>query len=147
MWRVCQSSVLVPLTPLTGRRYLREKEGLVTPVSTATQSVSRLQFLLSSSKTYPTDVLLEFFRWVEKIVLELLWRLVHSVSLSVPFIPFQSMVNSQLIAAVFYLMDWLMSIFTFSIDGHYWLHSQKTLMTQSSVCVCEAWPLSCLEVI
>ncbi|XP_029191075.1 retinoblastoma-like protein 1 [Acropora muricata] len=52
---------LVPSTPLTGRRYLKEKDPRVTPVSTATQSVSRLQALLSGSKAGPSDRLLQIF--------------------------------------------------------------------------------------
>ncbi|KAJ8302946.1 hypothetical protein KUTeg_019342 [Tegillarca granosa] len=52
---------LAPSTPLTGRRYLKEKDPSITPVSTATQSVSRLQNLLSGRKTCPSDTLLELF--------------------------------------------------------------------------------------
>merc|ERR1711860_66150 len=41
-----ETKSLAPATPLTGRGYLTEKENCsVTPVSTATQSVSRLQLL------------------------------------------------------------------------------------------------------
>ncbi|BFZ13546.1 hypothetical protein BsWGS_16586 [Bradybaena similaris] len=57
-----ETKSLTPSTPLTGRRYLREKDPSVTPVSTATQSVSRLQTLLSGSKTSPSDALLEIFK-------------------------------------------------------------------------------------
>jgi len=53
---------LVKQTPLTGRRYLGEKETPVTPVSTATQSVSKLQSLLSGRKTCPSDELKEIFK-------------------------------------------------------------------------------------
>ena len=53
---------LVTDTPLTGRRYLKDKEAPITPVSTATQGVGRLQALLSGRKTCPSDTLLEFFR-------------------------------------------------------------------------------------
>ncbi|KAK7113914.1 retinoblastoma-like protein 1 [Littorina saxatilis] len=54
---------LAPATPLTGRRYLKDKDQCqVTPVSTATQSVSRLQALLSGRKTCPSDYLLEEFK-------------------------------------------------------------------------------------
>ncbi|XP_020631199.1 retinoblastoma-like protein 1 [Orbicella faveolata] len=52
---------LAPSTPLTGRRYLKEKDPKVTPVSTATQSVSRLQALLSGLKAGPSDRLLKIF--------------------------------------------------------------------------------------
>ncbi|CAH3042018.1 unnamed protein product [Pocillopora meandrina] len=52
---------LAPSTPLTGRRYLKEKDPKITPVSTATQSVSRLQALLSGLKAGPSDGLLKIF--------------------------------------------------------------------------------------
>ncbi|KAG1681663.1 Retinoblastoma-like protein 1 [Nymphon striatum] len=49
-------------TPLTGKRFLEEKEiGNVTPVSTATQSVNKLQTLLSGCKTCPSEELLKIF--------------------------------------------------------------------------------------
>ncbi|XP_064640132.1 retinoblastoma-like protein 1 [Lineus longissimus] len=56
-----QTKTLAPSTPLTGRRYLKEKDLSITPVSTATQSVSRLQTLLSGRKTSPSDTLIEIF--------------------------------------------------------------------------------------
>ncbi|XP_030635756.1 retinoblastoma-like protein 1 isoform X1 [Chanos chanos] len=52
---------LAPSTPLTGRRYLKEKDVLVTPVSSATQSVSRLQSMVSGLKNAPSDTLLHIF--------------------------------------------------------------------------------------
>ncbi|XP_005105374.2 retinoblastoma-like protein 2 isoform X2 [Aplysia californica] len=58
-----ETKSLTPSTPLTGRRYLKEKDPTsVTPVSTATQSVSRLQTLLAGCKTMPSDTLLELFK-------------------------------------------------------------------------------------
>lgn len=49
-------------TPLTGRNFLKAKEpGSVTPVSTATQSVSRLQALVSGRQTGPSDELKRIF--------------------------------------------------------------------------------------
>uniref|UniRef100_A0A671KCU7 Retinoblastoma-like protein 1 n=1 Tax=Sinocyclocheilus anshuiensis TaxID=1608454 RepID=A0A671KCU7_9TELE len=48
---------LAPSTPLTGRRYLKEKEVLVTPVSSATQSVSQLQSMVSGLRNAPSDAL------------------------------------------------------------------------------------------
>ncbi|KAF7711357.1 retinoblastoma-like protein 1 [Silurus meridionalis] len=53
---------LAPSTPLTGRRYLKEKEVLITPVSLATQSVSRLQSMVSGLCNAPTDALLQIFK-------------------------------------------------------------------------------------
>lgn len=57
-----QTKSLAPLTPLTGRRYLKDKDPSITPVSTATQSVGKLQLLLSGRKTSPSDALIEMFR-------------------------------------------------------------------------------------
>ena len=49
-------------TPLTGRNFLKAKEpGSVTPVSTATQSVSRLQALVSGRATGPSEELKKIF--------------------------------------------------------------------------------------
>lgn len=61
-----QLQQLAPSTPLTGRRYLKSKEVQhnVTPVSTATQSVSRLQTLLAGRQASPSETLLELFRCV-----------------------------------------------------------------------------------
>ncbi|XP_036427481.1 retinoblastoma-like protein 1 [Colossoma macropomum] len=53
---------LAPSTPLTGRRYLKEKELLITPVSSATQSVSRLQSMVSGLRNAPSDTLLQIFK-------------------------------------------------------------------------------------
>ncbi|RUS76009.1 hypothetical protein EGW08_016214 [Elysia chlorotica] len=57
-----ETKTLTPSTPLTGRRYLKEKEASVTPVTTATQSVSRLQNMLSGCKTCPSAALLALFK-------------------------------------------------------------------------------------
>ncbi|XP_031423817.1 retinoblastoma-like protein 1 isoform X2 [Clupea harengus] len=53
---------LAPSTPLTGRRYLKEKELLVTPVSSATQSVSRLQSMVTGLRNTPSEALLNIFK-------------------------------------------------------------------------------------
>uniref|UniRef100_A0A8C1Y4U1 Retinoblastoma-like 1 (p107) n=1 Tax=Cyprinus carpio TaxID=7962 RepID=A0A8C1Y4U1_CYPCA len=55
---------LAPSTPLTGRRYLKEKEVLVTPVSSATQSVSRLQSMVSGLRNSPSDALVQIFNLI-----------------------------------------------------------------------------------
>ncbi|KAK0166251.1 hypothetical protein PV328_004690 [Microctonus aethiopoides] len=53
---------LAPPTPLTGRKYLRSKDiTSVTPVSTATQSVIRLQALLAGRQAAPSEGLQEMF--------------------------------------------------------------------------------------
>ncbi|XP_048205081.1 retinoblastoma-like protein 1 isoform X2 [Perognathus longimembris pacificus] len=50
-----------PSTPLTGRRYLREKEAAITPVASATQSVSRLQSIVAGLKNAPSEQLTSIF--------------------------------------------------------------------------------------
>lgn len=57
-----QTRSLAPSTPLTGRRYLKDKEVLITPVSSATQSVSRLQSMVSGLCNVPTNDLLQIFK-------------------------------------------------------------------------------------
>ncbi|KAI4800233.1 hypothetical protein KUCAC02_013414 [Chaenocephalus aceratus] len=57
-----KSASLAPSTPLTGRVYLKEKDLLVTPVSSATQSVSRLQSMVSGLRTAPSENMLQVFR-------------------------------------------------------------------------------------
>ena len=57
-----QTRSLAPSTPLKGRRYLKEKELLITPVSSATQSVSRLQSMVSGLRNAPSDALLQIFQ-------------------------------------------------------------------------------------
>ncbi|XP_029467725.1 retinoblastoma-like protein 1 isoform X2 [Rhinatrema bivittatum] len=51
-----------PSTPLTGRRYLKEKEAVITPVASATQSVSRLQSMVSGLKNAPSEQLINIFK-------------------------------------------------------------------------------------
>ncbi|XP_072307860.1 retinoblastoma-like protein 1 [Eucyclogobius newberryi] len=57
-----KSGSLAPSTPLTGRVYLKEKDLLVTPVSSATQSVSRLQSMVARLRTAPSDNLQQIFK-------------------------------------------------------------------------------------
>ncbi|KAK2861594.1 hypothetical protein Q5P01_001127 [Channa striata] len=57
-----KSGSLAPSTPLTGRVYLKEKDLLVTPVSSATQSVSRLQSMVARLRTAPSDLLMQIFK-------------------------------------------------------------------------------------
>uniref|UniRef100_A0A8C2K103 Retinoblastoma-like protein 1 n=1 Tax=Cyprinus carpio TaxID=7962 RepID=A0A8C2K103_CYPCA len=59
---------LAPSTPLTGRRYLKEKEVLVTPVSSATQSVSRLQSMVSGLRNAPSEALVQIFNLIFHLV-------------------------------------------------------------------------------
>ncbi|XP_037535624.1 retinoblastoma-like protein 1 [Nematolebias whitei] len=57
-----KSGSLAPSTPLTGRVYLKEKDLLVTPVSSATQSVSRLQSMVTGLRTAPSEHLVHIFK-------------------------------------------------------------------------------------
>ncbi|KAK0136810.1 Retinoblastoma-like protein 1 [Merluccius polli] len=59
---VQKSASIAPSTPLTGRGYLKEKELLVTPVSSATQSVSRLQSMVAGLRTTPSEQLISIFK-------------------------------------------------------------------------------------
>ncbi|CAB3999055.1 retinoblastoma 1, partial [Paramuricea clavata] len=59
---VSKTKSLAPQTPLTGRRYLKDKDPNITPVSTATQSVGRLQSLLARFKPVPSEGLLAIFK-------------------------------------------------------------------------------------
>lgn len=61
---VWQKRSFAPSTPLTGRRYLREKEAAITPVASATQSVSRLQSMVAGLKNAPSEQLTAIFEWV-----------------------------------------------------------------------------------
>ncbi|XP_057702474.1 retinoblastoma-like protein 1 isoform X2 [Corythoichthys intestinalis] len=57
-----KSASLAPSTPLTGRGYLKEKDAAATPVSSATQSVSRLQSMVAGLRTAPSEQLLRIFK-------------------------------------------------------------------------------------
>ncbi|GIY19302.1 retinoblastoma-like protein 1 [Caerostris extrusa] len=57
-----ETKSLLPSTPLTGRKYLKEKDAAyITPVSTATQGVSRLQKLLLGREACPSETLKNIF--------------------------------------------------------------------------------------
>ncbi|KAM9799168.1 retinoblastoma-like protein 1 [Syngnathus typhle] len=57
-----KTASLAPSTPLTGRAYLKEKDVPVTPVSSATQSVSRLQSMVAGLRGAPSEQLLHIFK-------------------------------------------------------------------------------------
>ncbi|NXP00805.1 RBL1 protein, partial [Certhia brachydactyla] len=59
-----------PSTPLTGRRYLQEKEAAITPVASATQSVSRLQSMVAGLKNAPSEQLTAIFESCARSPLE-----------------------------------------------------------------------------
>uniref|UniRef100_UPI003AAE0AD5 retinoblastoma-like protein 1 isoform X2 n=1 Tax=Centroberyx gerrardi TaxID=166262 RepID=UPI003AAE0AD5 len=67
-----KSGSLAPSTPLTGRVYLKEKDLLVTPVSSATQSVSRLQSMVAGLKNAPSEHLMQIFKSCSKDPTELI---------------------------------------------------------------------------
>ncbi|KAM4692501.1 retinoblastoma-like protein 1 [Rhinophrynus dorsalis] len=51
-----------PSTPLTGRRYLKEEAAVITPVSSATQCVSRLQSMVAGLRNAPSEQLIHVFK-------------------------------------------------------------------------------------
>ncbi|CAG0894061.1 unnamed protein product [Darwinula stevensoni] len=53
---------LVSATPLTGRMFLKAKEGCNTPISNATHSVSKLQKLLQGHTNVPSETLISVFK-------------------------------------------------------------------------------------
>ncbi|XP_056129896.1 retinoblastoma-like protein 1 [Lampris incognitus] len=61
-----KSASLAPSTPLTGRVYLKEKDLLVTPVSSATQSVGRLQTMVAGLRPAPSEQLMQIFNSCSK---------------------------------------------------------------------------------
>ncbi|XP_003411584.1 retinoblastoma-like protein 1 [Loxodonta africana] len=68
-----------PSTPLTGRRYLREKEAVVTPVASATQSVSRLQGVVAGLKNAPSQQLINIFESCMRNPLENITKIVKGI--------------------------------------------------------------------
>uniref|UniRef100_G3WX03 RB transcriptional corepressor like 1 n=1 Tax=Sarcophilus harrisii TaxID=9305 RepID=G3WX03_SARHA len=68
-----------PSTPLTGRRYLREKEAATTPVASATQSVSRLQNIVAGLKNAPSEQLVNIFESCVRNPMENIMNIVKSI--------------------------------------------------------------------
>nr|XP_012610322.1 retinoblastoma-like protein 1 isoform X3 [Microcebus murinus] len=68
-----------PSTPLTGRRYLREKEAVITPVASATQSVSRLQSIVAGLKNAPSDQLINIFESCIRNPMENIMKIVKGI--------------------------------------------------------------------
>ncbi|XP_003787848.1 retinoblastoma-like protein 1, partial [Otolemur garnettii] len=68
-----------PSTPLTGRRYLREKEAVITPVASATQSVSRLQSIVAGLKNAPSEQLINIFESCIRNPLENIMKIVKGI--------------------------------------------------------------------
>ncbi|XP_032951184.1 retinoblastoma-like protein 1 isoform X2 [Rhinolophus ferrumequinum] len=68
-----------PSTPLTGRRYLREKEAVITPVASATQSVSRLQSIVAGLKNAPSEQLTSIFESCMRNPMENIMKLVKGI--------------------------------------------------------------------
>lgn len=57
-----QSKSLRITTPLTGRKYIKESNPYVTPVSIATYSLSRLHTMLAGLKNAPSENLEQILR-------------------------------------------------------------------------------------
>ncbi|KAG8517856.1 Retinoblastoma-like protein 1, partial [Galemys pyrenaicus] len=68
-----------PSTPLTGRRYLREKEAAITPVASATQSVSRLQTIVAGLKNAPSEQLISIFESCIRNPMENIMKIVKGI--------------------------------------------------------------------
>ncbi|XP_072592023.1 retinoblastoma-like protein 1 isoform X2 [Vulpes vulpes] len=68
-----------PSTPLTGRRYLREKEAVITPVASATQSVSRLQSIVAGLKNAPSEQLINIFESCIRNPMENIMKIVKGI--------------------------------------------------------------------
>ncbi|XP_008533467.1 retinoblastoma-like protein 1 isoform X3 [Equus przewalskii] len=68
-----------PSTPLTGRRYLREKEAVITPVASATQSVSRLQGIVAGLKNAPSEQLINIFESCMRNPMENIMKIVKGI--------------------------------------------------------------------
>uniref|UniRef100_F7EWV1 RB transcriptional corepressor like 1 n=1 Tax=Monodelphis domestica TaxID=13616 RepID=F7EWV1_MONDO len=68
-----------PSTPLTGRRYLREKEAATTPVASATQSVSRLQNIVAGLKNAPSEQLVNIFESCARNPMENIMNIVKGI--------------------------------------------------------------------
>ncbi|ELW69620.1 Retinoblastoma-like protein 1 [Tupaia chinensis] len=62
---------LAPSTPLTGRRYLREKEAVITPVASATQSV--IEVVIRSEEGLSRDMVKHLNSIEEQILESLAW--------------------------------------------------------------------------
>ncbi|XP_069808829.1 retinoblastoma-like protein 1 isoform X2 [Dendropsophus ebraccatus] len=71
-----------PSTPLTGRRYLKEKEAVITPVSSATQCVSRLQSMVAGLRNTPSEQLISIFRSCARNPMEHIQNTVNEVQKS-----------------------------------------------------------------
>ncbi|XP_075702579.1 retinoblastoma-like protein 1 isoform X2 [Rhinoderma darwinii] len=62
--------LFAPSTPLTGRRYLKEKEEVITPVSSATQCVIKLQSMVAGLRDTPSEHFLNLFKSCSRIPIE-----------------------------------------------------------------------------
>lgn len=68
-----------PSTPLTGRRYLKEKEAVITPVSSATQCVSRLQSMVTGLRNTPSEQLINIYKSCARNPMENIQNTVNDV--------------------------------------------------------------------
>ncbi|KAM8946067.1 retinoblastoma-like protein 1 isoform 2-T2 [Pelodytes ibericus] len=71
-----------PSTPLTGRRYLKEKEDVITPVSSATQCVSKLQSMVSGLRNVPSEQLSNVFKSCARNPMETILKIVRDIGQS-----------------------------------------------------------------
>uniref|UniRef100_A0A6I8PWC7 Retinoblastoma-like protein 1 n=1 Tax=Xenopus tropicalis TaxID=8364 RepID=A0A6I8PWC7_XENTR len=68
-----------PSTPLTGRGYLKEEPTVITPVSSATQCVSRLQSMVAGLRNAPSEQLIEVFKSCVRNPLENVLNIVRDI--------------------------------------------------------------------
>ncbi|XP_018089739.1 retinoblastoma-like 1 L homeolog isoform X3 [Xenopus laevis] len=70
-----------PSTPLTGRGYLKEEQTVITPVSSATQCVSRLQSMVAGLRNAPSEQLIEVFKSCVRNPIENVLNIVRDIGL------------------------------------------------------------------
>ncbi|XP_018426159.1 PREDICTED: retinoblastoma-like protein 1 isoform X1 [Nanorana parkeri] len=68
-----------PSTPLTGRRYLKEETVVITPVSSATQCVSKLQSMVAGLRNSPSEQLINVFKVCARNPLENIQNIVKDI--------------------------------------------------------------------
>ncbi|XP_018093929.1 retinoblastoma-like protein 1 isoform X3 [Xenopus laevis] len=74
-----KKSSFAPSTPLTGRGYLKEEPTVITPVSSATQCVSRLQSMVTGLRNAPSEQLIDVFKSCVRNPLENVLNIVRDI--------------------------------------------------------------------
>lgn len=127
---VWQKRSFAPSTPLTGRRYLREKEAVITPVASATQSVSRLQSMVAGLKNAPSEQLTAIFEWVWPLqLLSLTQKLIF-------WLFFSSEQNNLVCVSVLFLVEGS-SVFWMISSGEGWLYTHTPIWLVTTIVLME----------